>query len=186
MSKGFPERIFGLPAPGTAVTGTAKGSLLLGVTGERPTLYAKYFDIVGKAIKVDLEGSCSNIVTTPGTLQLSMQFGSIDVWLSGQIPLNVVAKTNLPWTLKGELFVSALGAGTAATIEGVLEFKSECLIGSPLPTVGGSGSLIVPVTAAAAGTGFDSTLAQIIDLSAQFSLTGNSIQLRRGSMDYWP
>jgi len=44
-------------------------------------------------------------------------------------------------------------------------FTSEAVIGSPLPSAGGSGTIILPYnTAPAVGSGFDSTDAQVVDL----------------------
>ncbi len=140
-------------------------------------LDAGFFKRPGDEILIQATGRLSNIVTTPGTLTLRIKLGSVAVWDSGAIPLNIVAKTTLPWLLHLALSCRAVGSGTSANLIGIGEFRGESVVGSPLPTVGGSGSLLVPVTAPAVGTGFDSTAAQTLDLTAQFSIAnaGNAI-----------
>jgi hypothetical protein len=58
---------------------------------------------------------------------------------------------------------------------------SEAVIGSPLPTVGGIGELLIPVGAPTVGTGFDSTAAQTVDLFGTWSVANaaNSIQVHQ-------
>lgn len=141
-------------------------------------LDAGFFKRAGDEILVEATGRVSNIVTSPGTLTLRVKFGSIAVWDSGAIPLNAVAKTNVPWMLRGVLTCRAVGAGTSANLIGILRFQSESVIGSPAASAGGNGSLLLPVGAPVVGAGFDSTVAQTADLTAQFSTAnaGNAIQ----------
>jgi len=186
MSKGFWERWMTIGAAGTAHTAsTSKVSLMLGNTGEMGTLPAQYFDSIGKPLKLRLAGRISTVVTTPGTLQLGVAFGSIDVWLSGLMTLNVVAKTNVPWILELELAARSIGSGTTATLIGVGSFLSEAVIASVAPTAGGELTHVLPYnTAPAAGSGFDSTAAQLIDINAQWSINNaNSIRLETVGLD---
>jgi hypothetical protein len=71
----------------------------------------------------------------------------------------------------------AVGSGTSANLIGVGELMSESLVGAPAASAGGNTVLCVPVTAPAVGTGFDSTAAQTVDLTATFSISnaGNGI-----------
>jgi hypothetical protein len=116
----------------------------------------------------------SNIATTPGTLTLRFKLGSVTVAQSTAIPLNTTVKTNVSWFLDLGLTVRSIGGGTTATIMGQGSFQSESVSGS---AAGLANSVMFQASAPAVGTGFDSTVANIIDLTAQFSLTGNSIQL---------
>ena len=77
--------------------------------------------------------------------------------------------------MEADLTVRAIGSGTAANLLGIGQWTSESVVGSPVPGSGGSGTLLCPASAPAVGSGFDSTAAQVIDLFATFSLTGNSI-----------
>jgi hypothetical protein len=129
----------------------------------------------------------SNIVTTPGTLTLTIRLGSIDVFSSGAMTLNTVAKTDNHWIFEGELIARALGTGTSTTLfpKGC-RFMSHSVIGSPAPTAGGAGVHLLPYNAApAVGSGFDNSTSQLLDLMATWSVAnaGNSIQLHTGNVD---
>lgn len=113
-----------------------------------------------------LSGRISNVVTTPGTGRWDFRTGpsgTIIAFDTGAIGLNVVAKTTVPWSLMVRLTCRAVGTGTLTTLFGLGEFKSEALVGAPLPTVGGNGLLNVPVGAPTIGTGFDNTAANAVD-----------------------
>lgn len=143
----------------------------------KETLEAGFFRTPGTELVIEATGRLSCIVTSPGTLTLRIKFGSIAVFDSGAINLNVVAKTNVPWRLRIPLTSRAVGSGTSANLIGIGEFQSEALVGAAAPSAGGNTSLLVPVGAPAVGSGFDSTSAQIVDLTAQFSVAnaGNAI-----------
>lgn len=169
------ETLIAAQVDGTAVTGTSATSLLPGAA--KYTLPANHCE-VGRVLRVRAAGRVSNIVTTPGTLTLDVRFtagSTIVVFNGGAMQLNAVVKTNVTWVFEADLVVRAIGSGTAANLLGIGKWTSESVVGSPLPSAGGSGTLLCPASAAAVGNGFDSTLAQVVDLFATFSLTGNSI-----------
>lgn len=164
---------------GTAVTATGEGSLL--PTQAKYVLPANAMSYVGQTLRLRAMGRISNIVTTPGTLTFRVKFNAtpIVVALSQGLQLNAVAKTNVTWLLEWDLTCRSVGGGTSATLMHSGMWSSESVVGSGTGAAGstGPGQLLIPASAPAVGTGFDSTTANIIDLSAQFSLTGNSIQL---------
>jgi hypothetical protein len=163
---------------GTALnTSTTETSIL--PTQARVTLPANFFQYAGQALRVRSMGRVSNIVTTPGTLTFRMKFGSIAVATTGALALNVAAKTNVTWILDWDLTCRSVGGGTSATIMFSGQWQSEAVVGSPAAGSGGAASHIFPASAPAVGTGFDSTVANQIDLTAQWSVSnaGNSIQL---------
>lgn len=141
------------------------------------TLPSYFADAVGKTLNLRAAGRISNIVTTPGTLTLEVRLGSVVAWSGGAMALNIVAKTNVSWMLDLDLTFRTLGAGTSANVLGIGRFTSESVIGSPLPSVGGNGTFLLPASAPAVGTGFDNTAAQTLDLYATWSVAnaGNSI-----------
>src|SRR5450631_4429821 len=94
---------------------------------------------VGDVLKYIARGIISNAVTTPGTARFDLRFGGIIVFDTGAMNLNVVAKTNVPWSLEVDLVIRTIGAGTAATLWAQGEWSSEADVGSPLPSVGGNG-----------------------------------------------
>lgn len=169
---------------GTAVTGTAEASLL--PAAANAVIPANYPWRVGTRLKLRASGRISNIVTTPGTLTLRMKLGptkNINVLASAAMQLNAVVKTNVGWDLDLDIVCRAVGAGTATLLFGQGQWTSESVVGSPLPSAGGAGSHMWQPSAPTTGTGFDSTAASVLDLTAQFSLTGNSIQLHEFALD---
>lgn len=187
-SKGFRERILEIYEDGAALANSTTQTSLLPASAKEATLGAGRLRI-GSVIAFDFSGRVSNIVTTPGTLNFGFRLGSTDVFVAGAIPLNAVAKTNVHWRLSGELVVRAVGLTTVTTFfpKGC-RFESESVIGSPLPSAGGSGFLLLPFnTAPAVGTGIDFSVSQLVDLNATFSIAnaGNSITLHAGSVDVY-
>lgn len=168
-------------ADGTALNTSVVATSILNAAARMPLPPGPLFWWIGKRIGLRARGRMSNIVTTPGTLTLDFRLGptsNIIVWNGGAMQLNAVAKVNLPWALDLELTCRSIGNGVLATLVGMGRFQSECVVGSPLPAAGGSGSFLLPVTNPAAGTGFDSTVQSIADLFATFSISnaGNGIQ----------
>lgn len=166
---------------GTALTAAATASLLQGATATRAkyTFPTNFFE-PNRAIRITASGRISCVVTTPGTARFDLQFGgSIVVWDSLAINLNIVAKTNVHWALEVELFTQASGDSTTATLfPGICSWTSEAVIGSPLPTVGGSGAVLLPYnTAPVVGTGFDSTVSNKMDLRFTQTVATGSITL---------
>lgn len=139
------------------------------------------FFAVGRKVVVEAWGRISNIVTGPGTLTLDVRFGSIIVANGGPMNLNAVAKVTVPFYVRFDLTCRAVGNGTSANMFVSGMFQSESVIGSPLPTVGGNGSLLIPVGTPAVGAGFDSTATQLVDLFATFNTAaaGNLIQVHQ-------
>lgn len=169
-------------------TNTADGTALTASTAETSiapanthiVLGSNYFDKLGAAFRILATGRISTVVTTPGTLTLRIKLGptaSIAVAASQALALNVVAKTNVTWWLDWLLILRTNGAGVSATFMHTGQWTSEAVIGSPLPSAGGSGGLLIPASAPAVGTGFDGTAANTFDLTAQWSISNaNSIQ----------
>jgi len=124
---------------------------------------------VGDIITFKAFGKISCVVTTPGTARFTILAGSTVIADSGALNLNVVAKTNVPWWLDFEGFVSAIGSGTSATITGLFRFTSEAVVGSAANTAGSNGTLLAPVGGAVAGSGFDSTVTNV--MTANFTQT---------------
>jgi hypothetical protein len=175
---GYQTTIVEAQSDGTAVTGTTEATLLPGAA--RIFVPSGYMNRVGKRFAVRASGRISNIVTTPGTLTLRMKLGptaNIAVAASSAIQLNAVAKTNVSWYLDLTMTLRSIGAGTTAALFAMGTWTSESVVGSPLPSAGGAGTAQWQASAPAVGTGFDSTVDNLLDLTAQFSLTGNSIQL---------
>jgi hypothetical protein len=164
------ETLISSQVDGTAVTGTTAAAVE--PPAARFTLPANFF-VPGKVLRVNAWGRISNIVTTPGTLTLDVRFNTSSVVFNGgAVSLNVVAKTNVAWRLIMMLTCRTIGNGTVATLLGQGDFTSESVVGS---AAGIANDAMLPASAPVVGTGFDSTVAQTVDLFATFSLTGNSL-----------
>jgi hypothetical protein len=152
-------------------TSTTPTSLLPGAA--KFQLPANYFQI-GRKLRVTMFGRVSNIVTTPGTLTLDVRFGSVVVFNGTAMPLNTTAKTNVTWKMEALLTCRSIGSSTAATMFGFGNFTSESVNSS---VAGTANDVLMPASAPAVGTGFDSTSAQVVDVFGTWSISnaGNTI-----------
>lgn len=147
------------------------------------SFYANFFKI-GTKLRVTACMAISNIVTTPGTITFQVMLGSIVVWTSGAIQLNATAHTTLPAKLVVDLTCQLTNTGVGGavakffglgTLTGVMFTKTAGQTdGANTETV-----IMVPVTAPALGTAFDSTIAQTLDFWVGFSISnaGNGVRV---------
>lgn len=186
-SNSWVSALFTQHAAGPTLTAAAAASMLIAsspVAGQnRFTIPAGTFK-EGDILKFVARGIISNVVTTPGTARYDLRLGSTVVFDTGALALNVVAKTNVPWTLDIDIVVRSIGATTAATFWGQGTFVSEAVIGSPLPSVGGNGILNVPVSSLAVSTGFDSTVANVFDSFFTQTVATGSMTLQQAALFY--
>jgi hypothetical protein len=145
---------------------------------------ANYLEI-GKKFRVVFKAGLSNIVTTPGTFNVQIKLGptaNIAVYDSGAIQLNATAHTTLPFWGEIELTCRSVGSATSATLMGLGQFTGRMvtLTAGQTDDAQGMQTIIAPATAPAVGTGFDSTVTNIMDLWVGFSISnaGNGIQIQ--------
>lgn len=119
---------------------------------------------IGRMLKITALGRISCAVTTPGTARFLVRQSAISVFDSGALNLNVVAKVTVPFMFEVLVTCRSIGSGTSAQLFAIGFFQSEAVVGAPLPAAGGNGSLMVPVAAPGLGNGFDTTIANILDL----------------------
>lgn len=174
------ETLITAQVDGTALTASTTATSIL-PPAAKYTLPTNFFS-VGKMIQIMAYGRMSNIVTTPGTLTLDVRFGASTVMLpGGAMALNTTAKTNVSWRLEAILTCRTIGNASVATLFGMGEFTSESVVGS---AAGVANSIMLPATAPAVGTGFDSTATQVVDLFATWSLSNaNSIQVHEYALE---
>jgi len=174
-SETYPQLLIGSQVAGSAVTNTTPLSLLPGQA--KFTMPANFIDVVGKKFRITAAGRISTVVTTPGTLTLAVRMGptsAIVAAASQAFALNIVAKTNVSWTLDLILTARAIGASTSTNFMAMGRWSSEAVIGSPLPAAGGIGTHSWQASAPVVGTGFDSTVANVVDLFATWSVNNAS------------
>lgn len=155
---------------------TAKSVLNVTELVPMPGNYLK----TGSKLRIRAAGGLSNIVTTPGTVTFQVMMGSVAVFTTGAIQMTTTANTLSPFELEVNLRLDSAGSGTAAKFLGMAKIGALNLsIGSGAnPTVTDT-FITVPVTAPAVGTGFDSTVSEILDFWTGFSISnaGNGVQL---------
>lgn len=142
---------------------------------------------VGDTLRITATGGLSNIVTTPGTMNFQVKLGptaNIAVFDTGALQLNATAHTTLPFTLEVLLTLRSDGPGaTAAQFIGVAVARGLMFTRTAGQTDDAQGmqELLAPATAPALGTAYDSTVANILDLWAGFSISnaGNGIQIQQ-------
>lgn len=178
------ETLIEAQADGAALTNTITATSLL-PTPAVYTLPSNFFNVIGKKLRIFAMGRMSTVATTPGTFTFDVRFGSTVVWTGGAMALNTTAQTNDTWTLELDLTCRAIGSGSVSTLLGIGYFCSAAVIGSPAPSAGGSGSLLLPATAPAVGTGFDCTATQAVNLFGTWSVANasNSITLHQYSLE---
>jgi hypothetical protein len=147
---------------GPTLTAAAAASCL--PTYVPTTIPAGYWQI-GRTWRITASGRISCVVTTPGTARLDVRMGAVTVYDTLAIPLNIVAKTNVPWVFQAVLTCRSVGTGTSATLFGQGFWLSEAALNVAVPSTGpGPGGNTLPYnTAPVAGTGFDSTVANAFD-----------------------
>lgn len=140
-----------------------------------------FFSKIGRKLRVKAWGGLSNIVATPGTVVFQVMMGSVVVFTTGTIQMTTTANTLTPFKFEATLRLDSIGSGTAAKFigEGVVSALNLTIGAGANPTVTDT-FIVVPVTAPAVGTGFDSTVAQTLDFWVGFSTSnaGNGVQLQ--------
>lgn len=155
------EAIITATADGPTLTGAAAASC---VHTNCVITLPNNFWYIGRKARIRAAGRISCVVTTPGTARFDVRIGAVVAFDTGALNLNVVAKTTVPWWLDIELTCRSIGNGVLSTLMGIARFQSEAVVGAPLPTVGGNGTLLAPVGAPVVGTGFNNTLANTLDM----------------------
>lgn len=141
----------------------------------------------GDVLRITASGGLSNIVTTPGTITFEVKLGptaNIVAFTTGALQLNATAHTTLPFWLDIYLTLRSIGPGATAA-----QFMGQAIASGLMFTrtagqtddAQGIQALTAPATAPALGTAWDSTVANILDLWAGFSISnaGNGVQIQQ-------
>ncbi len=178
------ETIVSGSTDGPTLTAAARASCI--PTASKITLPNNFF-YIGRKVLFKMSGRISCAVTTPGTARFDICMGSAGttiVFDSLALNLNVVAKVSVPWYLEVGLLCRAVGSGTTTTFFPMgAQFTSEAVVGAPLPTVGGNGSLLIPVATPAVGAGMDNTVASIIDVFFTQTVATGSLTVHNYQID---
>jgi hypothetical protein len=136
---------------------------------------------VGSKLRVNVWGGLSNLVTTPGTVTFQVMMGNIVAWSSGALQMIATAEVLTPFQLEVILRLDSAGSGTAAKFIGggkLSALNVTLTAGSTVPTTT-VGLFPAPAAAPAVGTGFDSTITDILDFWVGFSISNaaNGVQV---------
>ncbi len=125
-------------------------------------------------------------MTTPGNSSWDLSAGVTGAKMFDTLPIlgNVVVQTTVPWWLEAEGIVRTVGSGTAATMFwGGLIASTAFLNVAAVATGPYAGVVPVPFNVAPViGTGFDSTVANLLDFNftqttSTFSMTVHNYTL---------
>lgn len=148
--------------------------------GTLVTLPANWW-YIGRAVRITVQGGIGTLVTTPGTITLQHNIGAVAAFSTGALQLNATAHTNLPFEMVSILRCVSIGSGTSATLLGMSHVRGIMFTrtAAQIDQVNIGDSMLAPITAPAAGTGFDSTAAGTLDFFAGFSISNaaNTIQI---------
>lgn len=172
------ETLISAQVDGTAVNTTTSATSLT-PPASRFTLPANFFSI-GKILRVWATGRIST-TTGPPTITLDVRFGTTVVF-NGAAVTTVASLSNKSWEMTALLTCRAIGNGTNANLLGMGKLTSAIVVGS---TGGNANTAMLPDNTPAVGTGFDSTVAQQVDLFATWSASSasNSIQLHQFALE---
>lgn len=178
--QGWQETLISAQVDGTALNTSVAATSILPAAA-RFTLPANFMAI-GKVLRLRAWGRVSTF--TSGTLTLDVRMGptsTIVVFNGGAVAM-VISLTNKSWQLETLLTCRSIGAATTATLFGQGLLTSSAVVGS---SGGAASSAILPDSAPAAGTGFDSTVSNVVDLFATWSVSSasNSIQLHQYTLE---
>lgn len=167
--KNYSEVLMASRVDGAALVAAAAATMLPANLGAKLTFDPGHFGVLGKAIRIEASGRISCAVTTPGTARYDVRFTSpvpttVIVFDSLAMNLNIVAKNNVHWWLDLILICGVIGSA-AQLFPASCRWGSEAVVGSPVPTAGGSGVLNLPYnTPPVLGTAFDGSVAQSMDM----------------------
>lgn len=163
MALGYRNPIINSQADGATLTSAAAASML--PAQAKYTLPTNYFDVIGKAIEINLWGRLSTVATTPGTWRIDVRFGSTVVFdsLAGAF-VTTNAYTTIGWAAK--ILLVARVVGSSAQLWGQGTFTSPNVLGGAnvaMP-IGGVVGMMPWNSAPALGTAFDATATQQVDI----------------------
>lgn len=188
MALGFSLTLVTLQASGGAITAATRTSMTASSTQGRFTIPANQIKYPGDMIKVYAAGIISCVVTTPGTARFDFAFGTslgTALFDTQAMPLNIVARTSVPWEL--EMTATATAVGTTSSWLWNGHWISEAMINTALQATGpGPGGTEVPYSGTATGasnvvtaSAFNTTVSNIVDLNFTQTVTTGSLTMQQ-------
>lgn len=174
------ETLAAAQVDGGALGGSSAQTTLLPPTA-LVTLTPNYM-LVGRTLHIRAAGRISTLVTSPGTFTFFVVIGGVNVATSPAFTLNTAAQTNDTWVLEWYLTCRAIGNSTNANFMHTGEWVSTATTGGSAPN---TNTYLIPATAPAVGTGFNSTISNIVDFQGQWSVSNaaNTITLHQYTLE---
>lgn len=167
MPRGFIEQPISSGEDGTALSNSTSATSIIPAS-RKITIPVPYFDDVGDVLEIYAAGRISTAGSSPGTLTFDVRFGSTVVFNGGASGTLAVSASNLTWVLR--ILLTCRAIGTSATVLGTGTLYTAALSATtPI--------MLLPASAPAAGTAFDATASQTLDLFATFSVASASNSL---------
>lgn len=163
------ESIVVTQSPGAALSNTTIAASLL--PSKADFIWAANWYQIGRKLRIRAAGVVSTAPASPGTLTFYVYHGGTAVYTIGPTGTLVTSASSLPWDLDVTLTCLSIGNATNATLQGSARLSSFAL----------SATTPIFLTGPTTGAGFDSTLSQVVDLYASWSVgnASNSIQLQQ-------
>lgn len=182
MALGYVDTLVASYTDGPTLTAAATATCI--PTYAKITLPPGFF-YVGRALRVRASGRISSLITTPGTARFQMLVAAVIAFDGLAVLLDTVAgHTNVGWMLDLLLTCRSVGSGTSATLLGQGTFTCEDILGVPAAAPKGVLSAILPWNSApAAGTGFDSTIANTLDMQFTQTVATGSMTVHQYSVE---
>lgn len=193
-SQSWGQLIASIPIAGTQYnTYTTAKSMLTNTASEASsgfiTLPPGFFQR-GSLLQIDFQASISNRVTGPDTFTVQVMVGAVIAFTTGAITLTTTAHTNIPLWGRISLSCRTVGTATQAALVGQAVMTGQMIqqggtAGADSATL--SNTIIMPNTAPAVGTGFDSTVANTLDffVAQSVSNAGNGFRLDQYRVVSW-
>jgi hypothetical protein len=160
---------------GTAVAATTTQTSLLTSTAAtgKWAMPGGFFIYVGQMLRLKAAGRVSTPASTQGNLSFQVVIGAVNVAASPTFT-SLASQTNITWELEWLLTLRAVGDGTLANFLHTGNFLSALVSATNLNN-------LIPATAPAVGTGFNSSAGATFDLQATWSnnTAGNTITLHQ-------
>lgn len=194
-SQSWGQLIASIPIAGTQYnTYTTAKSMLTSATSTEAssgfiTLPPNFFQR-GSFLQIDFQAAVSNRVTGPDTFTIQVMVGAVIAFTTGAITLTTTTHANIPIWGRISLECRTMGNGTLAALVGQSVITGQMLqqggtAGADSATL--SNTIIMPNTAPAVGTGFDSTVANTLDffVAQSVSNAGNGFRLDQYRVVSW-
>ena len=178
----------GVPLIGILTSQAASGTKFASYTTAKTVINAASvitlppnFLYAGHVLRINALLGISNVVTAQPTFTFQIMVGAVIAWTSGAVLTSTTAHTDIPTDLTILLRVASVGAGTSGTLlgHGRIAGRPWIASGATADFAQGFGGLVLPITAPAAGTGYDSTVSNTLDFFVGLSASdaGNAVQV---------